>query len=104
MSVSSQSLAPVAAREPAVPVSCFSLMANAEPGLLSQVFAVFARRGLVPSQVHSTRAGTGGEDLDIDVQVAGLSAAARERLAQSLRGLVCVRTVLTSEKQCARSA
>ena len=51
-------------------VSCFSLVASADPGVFARVINVFAKRGLIPDQVYSTRVGPRGEDLHINLQVA----------------------------------
>ena len=85
-------------------VSCFSLIAAADPGVLTRVINVFAKRGLIPSQVYSTLAGPRGEDMHIDLQVGAIDAKLREILAESLRQTVCVQIVLTFEKRRAQSA
>lgn len=85
-------------------VSCFSLVAAADPGVLARVIDVFAKRGLIPSQVYSTLVGPRGEDLHIDLQVPAIDAELREIIAESLRQTVCVQIVLTSEKHPAQSA
>ena len=66
---------------------------------MSRVLEVFAKRGLVPSQWHSTLAGRDGEELQIDVQIEGVDAVLAHRLAETLRQVVAVRSVLTSEKR-----
>jgi len=78
---------------------CFAVTADAEPGAMPRVLEVFAKRGLMPSQWHSTLAGRRGEELQIDVQVTGVDAALAERLAESLRQVVAVRSVLVAEKR-----
>ena len=85
-------------------VSCFSLVAAADPGVLSRVINVFAKRGLIPSQVYSTLVGPRNEDLHIDLQVRAIDAQLREVIAERLRQIVCVQIVLTSEKRRAASA
>jgi acetolactate synthase small subunit len=85
-------------------VSCFSLVAAADPGVLTRVIGVFAKRGLIPSQVYSTLAGPRSEDLHIDLQVTAMDAHLREIIAEKLRQIVCVQIVLTSEKRRAQSA
>ena len=89
---------------PSPVVSCFSLVATADPGVLARVINVFAKRGLIPSQVYSTLAGPRSEDLHIDLQVSAIDAKLREIIAESLRQTVCVQIVLTSEKRRAQSA
>lgn len=89
---------------PSPVVSCFSLVATADPGVLTRVINVFAKRGLILSQVYSTRVGARGEDMHIDLQVAAIDESLREIIAESLRQTVCVQIVLTSEKRRAQSA
>lgn len=83
---------------------CFSVIALAEPGAMPRVLEVFAKRGLVPSKWQSTLAGRRGEELHIDVQVDGPDPELQERLVQSLRQVVAVQSVLTSEKHLLLSA
>ena len=84
--------------------ACYSVFALAEPSAMPRVLEVFAKRGMVPTMWHSTVCGTGGAELHIDLQVANLDRTLADRLAQSLRQLVSVRCVLTSEKRYAMSA
>lgn len=84
--------------------ACFSVHGVADASAMSRVLEVFAKRGLVPTRWHSTVGGPDGDELQIDLQVLGLDHALTERLAQSLRQLVCVQSVLTSEKRPAISA
>lgn len=86
------------------PVSCFSVVAKAEPGVMPRVIQVFSKRGLVPSQWYSIIHGSVGQDLHIDVQVPDLDPRLRELIAETLRQMVSVETVLTSEKNRALSA
>ena len=71
---------------------------------MPKVLEVFAKRGLVPTAWYSKVEGRNGEELHIDVQLAGTGAKTAERLARSLRQLVLVELVLTSEKRTALSA
>jgi len=84
--------------------ACFSVHGLADPSAMSRVIEVFAKRGLVPDRWHSTVCGQNGRELQIDLQVVGLDSDLTERVAQSLRQLVCVESVLTSEKRSALSA
>lgn len=87
-----------------LPVSCFSVVAKADPGIMPRVIQVFAKRGLVPSQWYSIIHGSVKQDLHIDVQVPGLDPQLRELIAETLRQTINVETVLTSEKNRALSA
>jgi hypothetical protein len=70
---------------------------------MPRVLEPFAKRGLVPSRWHAV-CGTGGDELVIDIQVAGLEPALVELIAAGLRQIVGVESVLTSEKRYALSA
>jgi acetolactate synthase small subunit len=79
-------------------VACFSIHAEAAPGVMPRVLQLFAKRNLVPSRWHSDRIGPGGRELAIDLQVQGLSPDLTDYIARCLRQLHDVETVLTSEK------
>lgn len=81
------------------PTQCFAITAVAEPGAMPRVLEVFAKRGLVPSQWYSTLTGRSDDELTIDVQIDGVDVMLATRLAESLRQVVVVRTVLVSEKR-----
>ena len=109
-----QSPAPGAASEPprTMPapcgaksrVACFSIQAEAEPGVMPRVLEIFAKRGLVPRRWVSgvtSPGGSGGpsdRELSIDVQVAGLTSETQAYIASCLRQIWGVAVVLTSEK------
>ena len=96
----------IATAEPngSVPVACFSVLTAADPSAVPRVLEIFAIRDLIPSQIHVTR--SGGEnvrapeaELTIDVQVSGVEREASEAIARKLRAIICVHSVLTSERQ-----
>ena len=78
------------------PTACFSVTAEAEPGVMPRVLELFAKRGLVPSLWHSKVAPTG--ELTIDLQMAGMETALALQIAKSLRQIWGVSSVLTAEK------
>ena len=80
-------------------VSCFSVLAAANPSILPRVLGVFAKLGMVPTKWYSVVTGRCRDELHIDIQMTGLAPAKAEHIAQSLRRIVFVDTVLTSEKQ-----
>ena len=88
---------------PLWPTVCFALSAVPEPGVMSRVLEPFAKRGLVPDRLHAV-CGAGGDDLVIDIQIAGLEPPLVELIAGNLRQIVGVASVLTAEKRYARSA
>jgi acetolactate synthase small subunit len=86
------------------PVACFSVVAGAEPGVMPRVLEVFSKRGIVPSRWYGIVQGSPRPELHIDVQIAGMETQLREQIAESLRQIVNVETVLTSAKNQALSA
>ena len=80
--------------------ACFSIQAEADPGVMPRVLELFAKRGLIPSRWHSDLEAetTGRPSLTIDLQVSGLSRQQVEHVSATLRGMVSVNSVLTSEK------
>lgn len=86
----------VFAPRPTKPTACFSVTAEAEPGVMPRVLELFAKRGLVPSLWHSKVAPTG--ELTIDVQMDDMADPLARRIAANLRQIWGVATVLTAEK------
>ena len=86
---------------PAPRVSCYSILAEAEPGIMPRVLELFAKRGLVPNRWISdlVAARGGGRELAIDLQIEGLSAELADYVALCLRQIHGVERVLTSEKR-----
>jgi acetolactate synthase small subunit len=81
--------------------ACFSIQAEADPGVMPRILELFAKRGLIPSRWHSDLEGaaTHHPALTIDLQVNGLNRQQVEHVSNSLRGMVSVNSVLTCEKQ-----
>lgn len=80
-------------------VFCFSVQAEAEPGILPRVLELFAKRNLVPSRwVSDLCAAQARRELSIDIQVEGLTPELTDYIARCLRQIYGVRAVLTSEK------
>jgi hypothetical protein len=80
---------------------CFSVHADASPSTLPRVVEVFALHGHVPARCHAQRAGVTGEELVVDLQMGGITAAEAALLAKRLGRVVSVQDVLWSEKQIA---
>ena len=76
--------------------ACFSILAESDPGVMPRVLELFARRGLVPTVWHSTATPAG--ELTIDIQMADLEGDILRHIAQCLRQICGVSTVLTAEK------
>jgi acetolactate synthase small subunit len=83
----------LAERETAPVTVCFSVHADAEPGVMPRVLELFAKRGLVPQKWHSAASGTA---LTIDVQMAGLGRDTADYMARCMRQIAGVDAVLTS--------
>lgn len=81
--------------------ACFHVQARAEPSVMPRVMDQFARRGLVPTQWHSSIGGRDGETLLIDLQMRDLAPALVARVAACLRQIVEVDCVLVSRKRVA---
>lgn len=81
--------------------ACFSVVAASDPNTLSRVLEPFTKRGLIPSHVYAMRSGARGETLTIDIQYAGADEDTARRLANDMRQVWLVETVLTSEKSTA---
>ena len=106
LSQQSSTLLAAAPRAVAETVYCFSIHAEAEPGVMPRVLELFAKRGLVPTRWHSDVTGPrkpgGKRDLAIDIQVDGLDVETGDYIARCLRQVFQVETVLTSQKHVAR--
>ena len=86
------------------PVACFSVLTEADPSAVPRVLEIFAIRDLIPSQIYVTRSGDENvrsleSELTIDIQVSGVGRDASEAIARKLRAIICVHSVLTSERQ-----
>ncbi len=80
--------------------ACFSVVAESDPTALSRILEPFTKRGLSPSHVYAMRTGADGETLQVDIHLADADEDTAWRLANDLRGLWLVQTVLTSDKHC----
>lgn len=83
--------------------ACFSVVAASDPNTLSRVLEPFTKRGLTPSHVYAMQTGESGGTMHIDLQLTQADADTSWRLANDLRGLYLVQTVLTSEKRLAET-
>ncbi len=78
--------------------ACFSVVARTDPNTLSRVLEPFTKRGLAPSHVYALRTGDRGAAMSIDLQLADADADTQRRIANDLRAVWLVDTVLTSDK------
>jgi acetolactate synthase small subunit len=79
------------------PSFCYSIQAVAEVGVLARLLEICAKRGLVPSRLHSDLVPE-RDELTIDIQLAALDPAYGEQMARSMREVVGVLQVLTAVK------
>ena len=84
--------------------ACFSVVAVSDPNTLSRLLEPFTKRGLTPSHVYAMRTGANGEAMHVDLQLTESDADTQRRLANDLRAVWLVETVLTSEKRHAENA
>ncbi len=76
-------------------VACFSVRAAEHPGSMPRVLGVFAKESLTPTRWTSA---VDDGRITMDIQMAGLAAARAEYLAEVIRSMPVVETVLTSAK------
>ena len=79
-------------------VACFAVQAEADPGVLPRVLALFAKRSLVPDRCTGQRSLHDENELVIDLQVAGLDREQTDYIARCLGQIPGVVSVLTAEK------
>ncbi|MEQ8665428.1 MAG: hypothetical protein RIC16_06865 [Rhodospirillales bacterium] len=79
-------------------VFCFSVTAAPEPSVMPRLMAVFSQLGLVPDKWYSTLEGRRADGLSVDIQLRGLDAAQAVHLANTMRRIIEVESVLTYEK------
>ena len=90
---------PASGRHPSKSTTaCFSISAISDPCVLPRVLEVFAKLGWMPDTLHSITAGENSEEQHIDLQMKDMTAHQSEQMARSLRQIIMVNTVLTSEK------
>lgn len=63
---------------------------------MPRVLELFAKRGMVPTVWHSRIAATG--ELTVDIQVAGMDGGTARYVAECMRAIWGVATVLTADK------
>lgn len=86
------------------PVHCFSVTGMADPGLMSRIMELWAKRGLLPQRWHGGRTGPDGCDVYIDIETAELDRELAVQIASAMRCIFGVSQVLMSEKRIADTA
>jgi len=77
---------------------CYSVVADADPGMLARVLEPVAKRGRVPDRLNAVREEEGRGPLVIDLQVRGLDEQGRDVIAGVLSQIVGVHRVLMCDK------
>lgn len=77
--------------------ACFTVVCDGEPGLLPRVLGALAKLGLTPARLVS-QLSEDGDELTLDLQVAGLAPGRAEILGETLRAMVGVRAALVGAK------
>lgn len=80
------------------PVTCFSVAASPDPGLMPRVLELFAKRGLIPSRFIGCLASAPEPRLELDIQASGLSPETAAHMARSLGQIFGVESVLMAER------
>ena len=83
---------------PAGAVTCFSVAAHPDPGLMPRILELFAKRGLVPSRFIGQVEQAPEPRLELDIQAAGLTAEVAANMARSMGQIVGVERVLIAER------
>lgn len=83
---------------PAGAVTCFSVAAHPDPGLLPRVLELFAKRGVVPCRLIGQVEHAPEPRLELDIQAAGLTSEVAAHMARSMGQIVGVERVLMAER------
>ena len=85
---------PAPVHETAAGRTYFFLTAEADCGLLIRVLQSFARLNVTPYRVHSSSEQGTGEEMSLELRIAGADPALAERLAALCRTVMGVRSVI----------
>ena len=77
----------------------FLVHARAEPGVMSRVLELFAKRGLVPQRWHSDRSGPDDAMLTIEIEAPGLALDVVDYVADCMRQIIGVERVASGPRQ-----
>ena len=79
-------------------VTCFSVAASPDPGLMPRVLELFAKRGLIPSRFIGMLEATPEPRLELDIQAQNLSPEVAAHMARSMGQIFGVEQVLLAER------
>lgn len=83
---------------PAGAVTCFSVAAYPDPGLMPRVLELFAKRGLVPSRFIAQVDDAPEPRMELDIQASGLTLDVAAHMARSMGQIAGVERVLMAER------
>ena len=88
--------------EPALPTARFSVVADANPGMLPRVLELFAKRNLVPSRCVVEVV---GDEMVIDLEMPGMNPSAADYVGRCMRQIFgVVGVAVSSMSACRRRA
>jgi len=79
---------------PAIGKTYFFLTGDAECGLLPRVLQSFAKLGLTPYRVHASAEQGAGQEMSVELRIAGADPELAKRLASLCRTIIGVRSVI----------
>ncbi len=79
-------------------VTCYSVRADADPGLLSRLLHPIAKRGLVADRLNCILEGGSDPVMLVDIQISGLDVSARDIVGAVMGQVIGVRSVLVCDK------
>jgi hypothetical protein len=81
-------------------ISCFSIVADADPSVLPRILDLVAMFNLIPERCHVSRSETEpGRPILIDLQIADLDEEDRHRIQKKLERMLLTTQILCSEKR-----
>jgi len=83
---------------PTSAVTCFSVAAYPDPGLMPRVLELFAKRGMIPTRFIGQVGDLPEPRLELDIQATGLTAELAAHMARSMGQIVGVERVLIAER------
>jgi len=89
---------PFPAKTESTPTVCFAVQAAAEPSVLPRLVELFAKRGLVPTALHSRCHDHTVGPVHIDIEMSGVKPTVADYLEQCMRKVVGVELVVKSDK------
>jgi hypothetical protein len=86
---------------PAGVVTCFSVAAQPDPGLMGRVLEVFAKRGLTPTRFFGQIENSPEPRLELDIHACDLAPEVAAHMARSMAQIFGVERVLLADRAAA---